>query len=62
MDKSKVSAKISYHSFSSCPLCQGDHYAQAFDAETPDEVLDFLIDETKLRDIITKITVIDRTV
>jgi hypothetical protein len=43
-------------------ICQGDHYAEAFDAETPDESLDFLIDGVKLRNIITKVTVIDRTV
>ena len=43
-------------------ICQGDHYAEAFDAETSDEILDFLIDGVKLRDIITKVTVIDRTV
>ena len=43
-------------------LCQGNHYAQAFDAETPDEILNCLIDGIKLRDIITRVKVIDRTV
>ncbi|MGW8115310.1 hypothetical protein ACVS9P_09155 [Caproicibacterium sp. NSD3] len=43
-------------------ICQRDHYSEAFDAESPDEIWDLLIDGIKLRDIITKVKVIDRTV
>jgi hypothetical protein len=50
------------HPYGKISLCQGNHYAEAFDAETPDEILDCLIDGIKLCDIITKVKVIDRTV
>lgn len=43
-------------------ICQGNQYAEAFDAGTADEILDYLIDGIRLRDIITKVKVIDRTV
>lgn len=43
-------------------ICQGNHYSEAFDAETVDELLDYLMDGVPLRDVITKVTVIDRTI
>lgn len=43
-------------------ICQGNHYAEAFDADTTDKILDYLIDGIRIHDIITKVKVIDRTV
>lgn len=43
-------------------ICQGDHYSEALDAETVDELLDYLMDGVPLRDIITKVTVVARTI
>jgi len=43
-------------------ICQGNHYSEAFDAETADELLNYLMDGVPLRDVITKVTVIDRTI
>lgn len=43
-------------------VCEGDHYREAFDTDTADEALEFRIGGTKLRDIITQVTVIARMI
>ena len=43
-------------------VCEGDKYSEAKDYETADEALEYIIDGQKLRDIITKVKVWDRTI
>ena len=43
-------------------ICEGNKYSEARDYETADEALEHVIDGQKLREIITKVTVWDRTI
>ena len=43
-------------------ICEGNKYSEAKDYKTADEALEYVIDGQRLRDIITKVTVWDRTI
>ena len=43
-------------------VCEGDKYSEAKDYETVDEALEYIIDGQKLKEIITKVDVFDRTI
>ena len=43
-------------------VCEGDKYSEAKDYETVDEALEYMVDGQKLREVITKVKVFDRTI
>ena len=43
-------------------VCEGDKYSEAKDYETVNEALEYMIDGQKLREVITKVEVFDRTI
>ncbi|RPF42257.1 hypothetical protein EDD70_2597 [Hydrogenoanaerobacterium saccharovorans] len=43
-------------------ICQGDHYSEAVDVDKADELLDYLLGKDKLRDVITQVEVLYRTI
>ena len=43
-------------------ICQGGHYSEAVDVDEADELLDYLLGEDTLRDVITQVEVIYRTI
>ena len=43
-------------------VCEGDKYSEAKDYETVNEALEYIIDGQRLKEIITKVDVFDRTI
>lgn len=43
-------------------ICQGNRYSEAVDVEKADKLLDYLLGEDKLRDVITQVEVLYRTI
>ncbi len=43
-------------------ICQGNRYSDAVDVDKADELLDYLLGEDKLRDVITQVDVLYRTI